>query len=176
MKKWLSIFILLVSTGFVSAQNNLGDLLNQIDQTTLLLYAVFIISFSLLFFALSKFFKESRAIAGLISAAIALLLTYAVNKSGLDIQGFVFGLGISQDALATAIPIVILLGSIFIIIKLAKNSLLVLGGLLILASFFVYEQTALLVLGIILVGIRFFIPKGKWEMKKKDFKNRGAGI
>jgi hypothetical protein len=176
MKKWISFFILLSSISFVSAQNTFGDLLNQIDQTTLLLYAVFIISFSLLFFALSKFFKESRAIAGLISAAIALLLTYAVNKSGLDIQGFVFGLGISQDALATAIPIVILLGSIFIIIKLAKNSLLVLGGLLILASFFVYEQTALLVLGIILVGIRFFIPKGKWEMKKKDFKNRGAGI
>jgi len=166
MKKWISFFILLSSISFVSAQNNLGDLLNQIDQTTLILYVVFIVSFSILFFALGKFFKDNKTIAGLISAGIALLITYAVNKTGWDIQGFVFNLGISQDALATAIPIILIAGIIFIVISLKKDSLLVVGGLLIVASFFVYEQTILLVAGIIIVAIRFFIPRGKWERKK----------
>ena len=121
MKKWISFFILLSSISFVSAQNTFSDLLNQIDQATLLLYAVFIISFSLLFFALSRFFKESRATAGVISAAIALLLTYAVNKSGLDIQGFVFTLGISQDTLATIIPIIITCRKYFHNNKISKK-------------------------------------------------------
>ena len=57
------------------------------------------------------------------------------------------------------------------IIKLAKNSLLVIGVLLIAGSFFVYEQTILVVIGIILIGIRFFIPQGKWEMKKPEKKS-----
>jgi hypothetical protein len=171
MKKWLSVFILLASISFVSAQNNLGDLLNQIDQTTLILYVVFIVSFAILFFALSKFFKDNRSIAGLISAGIALLITYAVNKTGLDIQGFVLNIGISQETLAVVIPIILIAGIIFLIISLKKNSLFVIGGILILASFFVYEQTLLIAVGAILIIIRLFLG-----FKKKDFKNRGAGI
>jgi hypothetical protein len=170
MKKWLSVFILFASIGLVNAAS-LGDLLNQIDQTTLILYAVFIISFSILFFALGKFFKDNRAIAGLISGALALLIVYGVNKTGLDIQGFVFNLGISQDVLATIIPIVLIAGIIFMIIKLKKDSLLVIGGLLIAASFFVYEQTLLIAVGVILAIIWFFMKFGK-----KNFKDRGAGI
>ena len=166
MKKWLSFFILLSSISLVSAQNSISDLLNQINQTDLIVYAVFIITFSILFFALGKFFKDNKTIAGLISAGIALLITYSVNKTGLDIQGFVFNLGISQEVLATALPIILIGGIILMVISLKKDSLLILGGLLIAASFFVYEQTLLLVVGVILIIVRFVIPKGKWERRR----------
>jgi hypothetical protein len=168
MKKLLSLFILLSSISFVSASNNFGDLLNQIDQTTLILYAVFIISFSVLFFTLNKFFKDNRSTSGMISAAIALLITYGVNKSGWDIPQFMFNFGISEEVLATIIPIILIAGIIFLVINLKKDSLLVVGGVLIVASFFVYEQSLLIAVGVILVVIRFFIPKGKWERKKNS--------
>jgi hypothetical protein len=172
MKKWLSVFIFLASISFVSAQNNFSDLLNSIDQTTLILYAVFILSFTILFFSLNHIFKNDKTTSGIISAVISLLIVYGVNKSGLDIQGFIFDLGISQDVLATAIPIILIAGIILMVINLKKDSLIVVGGLLIAASFFVYEQTLLIAVGVILVMIRFFIPKGKWERKKK---NSGSG-
>lgn len=168
MKKWISIFILLASMSFVSAQGTISDLLNSIDETTLILYAVFIISFTLLFFSLNRVFKDNRSTSGIISAAIALLITYGVNKSGWDIQGFAFNLGISSDVLATIIPIILIAGIIFAIIKLKKDSLLVLGGLLIAVSFFVYEQTLLITVGIILAIIWFFMKFGGKKKGKKD--------
>ena len=162
----LTAFILLASISFASAQG-LSDLLNQIDEATIILYAVFIISFSLLFFSLNKVFQGNTSTSGIISVVISLLIVYSVNKSGINLQGVFFDLGISEEILMTIVPIIILLGTVFIVIKLAKESLLVLGGLLIAVSFFVYQQATLMVLGIILIGIRFFIPKGTWEMKKK---------
>ena len=166
MKKWLSTFILLVSISFVSAQGSLSDLLNQVDQATLILYIVFIISFTLLFFSLNRVFKDNRSTSGIISAAIALLITYGVNKSGWDIQGFVFDLGISSDVLATIVPIILIAGIIFMIIKLKKDSLLILGGLFIAASFFVYEQTLLIAVGVIFIIIWFFAKYGKKSKEK----------
>jgi hypothetical protein len=135
----LATFILLASISFVSAQNSISDLLNQIDQSTVVLYAVFLVSFAILFFSLNRVFKDNRSIAGLISAIIAFLLTYFVNKSGLDIQGFFFNLGVSQDLLSTILPLIILGGIVLIIIKLKKSSLFLFGALLIGLSFFVYE-------------------------------------
>ncbi|MEK6827367.1 MAG: hypothetical protein AABX99_02675 [Nanoarchaeota archaeon] len=171
MKKWLSIFVLLNFINFASAQGTISDLLNSVDPSSLIIYAVFLISFTLLFFSLNRVFKDNRTTSGIISAAIALLITYAVNKSGFDISGFFYNFGVSSEIFATIIPIIILLGTLFLIIKLAKNSLLVIGVLLIAGSFFVYEQTILVVIGIILIGIRFFIPQGKWEMKKPEKKS-----
>ncbi len=176
MKKELTgILIFFLAISFVSAAT-LSDLLNQIDESTLVLYAIFIVSFVLLFFSLNKFFKENRTTSGIIAAAISLLLVYFVNKNGIDVSGFLYDLGVSSDALMTILPLVILGGIVIAIIKLAKNSLLVIGGALIFASFFVYAETLLLVVGITLVIIRFLIPKGKWEMKKDKNKDKGAGI
>lgn len=53
----------------------------------------------------------------------------------------------------TIIPIVIIAGVIFVVIKLKGGSLFVFGCALIVLSFFVYEKTLLIVVGIILLFV-----------------------
>lgn len=184
MKKGvLFAFLLLTGISFVSAQG-LSELLNSIDQSTILLFAVFIISFSLLFFALNKVFKkENTTISGIISVAISLLIIYGINKSGFDVQGSLQGIGISAQALGIIIPLVIAAGIIFLIIKLKKKKdiLLILGVLSILLSFFVYEKILLITVGVVMIIIRVALDSGilrgesHAEAVRRNY-NAGAGI
>lgn len=87
-KAVLFAFLFLASINLVSAQSMISDLLNKIDQSMVILSSIFIISFSLLFFALSKTaFKTNGTIAGIIAAILAFLITYGVNKTGFDFPG-----------------------------------------------------------------------------------------
>ena len=159
MKKEMSILLLLMMISFASAQG-LSDLLNQIDESTVILYAIFIVSFSVLFFSLNKVFKDNRTMAGVVSAVISFLIVYGVNKTGFDFQGFFFDIGISEEILMTIVPLIILVGAVFLIIKLKLASMYVFGVLLIASSFFVYEKTFLISLGIIFILIGFFVTLG----------------
>ena len=175
-KELLSFFILITAIGFVAAQNSLTDLLNAIQPDTAVLFATFIIVFALLFFSLGKFFKGNTSIAGIISVAIAFLVTYAVSKSNIDftgISGIFSGIGISSELLlGTIIPIIVLGGIIFMVVKLRKNSLFAIGGLFILISFLMpYTQIVFIIIGVIFIIVRFFIPKGTLEMPKKEPKH-----
>ena len=167
-KSVLSAFLLLLAINFASGQG-LSDLLNDIDESTILLFAVFILAFSFLFFALNKVFKkENTAISGIISVVVAFLITYGISKSGFSLQDSLLGIGISQQALGIIVPLIIVAGIIFLIIKLAKDSLLVIGGLFIVASFFVYAKSILIAIGVILILARIFIKKGVWERPQKE--------
>ena len=65
MKKGLlSFFIWVTAIGFASSQG-LGELLGGIDESTILLFAIFIIAFSLLFFALNRVFKKENTTKGM---------------------------------------------------------------------------------------------------------------
>ena len=64
------------------------------------------------------------------------------------------------------IPILILALAIFLVIKLKKDSLFIFGGFLLASSLFVYEKAIVVVLGIILILVRLFIRKGRWERRK----------
>ncbi|MCL5018336.1 MAG: hypothetical protein M1416_01040 [Candidatus Pacearchaeota archaeon] len=153
-KSLLIVFILVMAVGFVSAQDLLSDLLNSLDESMVVLSAIFIISFSILYFSLSKLlFKKDVTISAVISVILAFLITYGVNKSGFDFSGFFFDLGISENVFMTIIPLAILGGVVFTIIKLGSKSLLVFGGLLVALSFFVYAKALLIVVGIILLII-----------------------
>jgi hypothetical protein len=162
-----AVFLLLTMISFASA-SGLSDILNQIDETTLVLFAIFMVAFVLLFFSLKKVFRGDTTTSGIISVMLALLITYGVNKTGFDVQGLLLNIGVSGEILSTLIPIVIVAGIVFLVIFLAKNSLLVIGGLLILSSIFLYAKTLLIVVGVVLIVVRFLIPKGKWEMKGKS--------
>lgn len=167
MKKELGCFLVLMfSIGLVSAQG-LSDILNQIDQSTVVLFGIFLVAFSLLFFALNRALKGNTAIAGVISAVISFLIVYAINRTGFDLNSYFYGWGISSDVISTIIPLIMLGVAVLLIIKLRKNSLLILGVGLIALSFFVYAQTLLIVVGAVLIIVRFLIPKGKWEMPQK---------
>jgi hypothetical protein len=154
-----AIFLMLAATGFVSAAG-LSDFLNSIDSSTIMLFAVFILAFVILYFSLSKVFKGNTTTSGIVSVVLALLITYGINKTGWDIQGMFYGVGISAEILGVVLPIVLLAGVVFLIIKLKKNSLLALGGLCILASFFVYFKTVLIVVGVILIALRVTLFRG----------------
>ncbi len=167
MKKvTLFTLLVLISTGFASAQNSFSNLLNQIDQSMVILSSIFLLSFALLFLALSRAFKDNKSIAGIVSAIVAFGITYGLNKTGFDFEGFFYNIGISEGVLMTIIPIIILAGMVFAIVKLKSGSLLVFGGLLILLSFFVYEKVILITLGAILlvVGLVLIGRKKKHEI------------
>jgi len=167
-KSLLIIFALVMAVGFVSAQDLLSDLLNTLDESMVILSAIFIISFSILYFSLSKLlFKKNITTSAVISVILAFLITYGVNKSGFDFNGFFFDIGVSENVLMTIIPLVILGGVVFTIIKLGSKSLFVFGGLLVALSFFVYAKALLIIVGIILFIIGFAL----WKSKKDGEEN-----
>jgi len=167
MKKGVALFsiLTLLAMGFISAQNTLSDLLGELDQSIVILFAVFMIAFALSFLALNRVFKEETMISGIIAAVLAFLVTYGVNSSGLDIGNLLSGVGLSETTLFAVIPLLIIAGAIFVIIQMKKDSLFVFGGLLIAGSFFVYTKTLFIVVGIILILVRFFI-RGKEETRR----------
>ena len=166
MKKgWLFTFLLLGTINFISAQNVLSDLLNTFDESLIILSAIFILSFTIIFFALNKsIFKENTPIAAMIAVVISFLIVYGANRTNFDFSNFFFEIGISESVLMTVIPLLILGGVIFTIIKLKGTSLFVFGGLLIVLSFFVYSKATLIFIAIVLFIIGFILmgkKKGK---------------
>jgi hypothetical protein len=164
MKKSVAgILLLLLSFALVRAEN-LSDMLDSLDESMVVYFSVFILCFVLLFFALNKFFKEkNRAFSGIIAMVLSFLIVWGVNKSGFDVEGIFLDLGVPQETLTTIIELIVLGGIIFLIIVLKKNSLFVIGGLLIVGSFFVYAQALLFMVGLALVVIGFIVSfrKGK---------------
>jgi hypothetical protein len=201
MKRGLILGLILGVTliSFVSAQYysagygsySISDALNSIDSLTMILLLVFIISFAFLNFALSKYFQDNKAIAGIVAFSISLGLVYWINSFGInyygfDLEYFLFNLsdsiGISGELFYTLIPIILTIALIYFIwvFKISKT-FMVLGTLLILVSFtdLVYEKGIVLAIGIILliVGIYFSKNKRIVNMKvylkhKKDFIRR----
>ncbi len=162
------VFILLVVIGFASAQSSLSDLLSSIDQSSVTFLSLFIISFGLLFFALSKMFKDNIAIAGIISAMLSFLLVFYVNKAGIDFSGFFFDIGISEVVIAAVLPFIIIGGAILIIVTLKKYSWFAFGGILLVTSIFIYERLLTFVLGVILLFIGLIVAirkKGGREIR-----------
>jgi hypothetical protein len=172
-KDMLGVFILMsalvLSISFTSAAG-ITDILNSIDESTLMFFSIFIISFSFLFFALNKFFKDKPAFAGVIASVLAFLIVYWISRSEFNVSDFFYSLGLSGESVTLLITIIIVAGIIFTIVKLHADSLLVLGGLFIVASFFVYEKEVLIIIGAVLVIIRIaislFTSKEKKEAKK----------
>jgi len=167
MKKIFSILSLLMSINFVSAFN-LSEALSGIDESLVVLIALFIIIFSLTFFALKNVFKDNPTIAGVVAAAVSFLAIYGINKSEFNTEDFVLNIGISESSFALLVFLVIIAGIIFMFIKLKANALLVLGLILIVASFFVYAQNMLLIIGSVLIISRLFMKINDKETANKS--------
>ena len=76
----------LIMSNFASAQysNSFGNILNSIDESTIVLGLAFVIAFVLINYSLSKFFKGNKSISGTLSIAISLLIIYGINRSGFN--------------------------------------------------------------------------------------------
>ena len=95
-KKGLSLFLFSVLfIGLASAQfygtASIGNMLNSVDDSTLVLGGIFLIVFLLVNYSLEKFFKGNKAVAGGISFAVALLVIWGVNRSGFEYTNLFYG-------------------------------------------------------------------------------------
>ena len=130
---------------------------------------VFIVSFSLIFFSLSKLFKTNKAIASIVSLATSFLVTYGVSKYGINFRDFFSSLGISAETLAVLIPILLLALAIFLVIQFKGKSFLIFGALLIASAFFIEEEEIVIVVGaiLLLIGFLSLSKKGKKSQLEK---------
>lgn len=157
---FISVILGIILTSFVSAQFyggfSLSDILYSVDPSTMILGLVFVVSFAFLNYALSRAFRDNKAIAGVIAFAISLGLIYWVNLYGLDFEGFFYSVGFSSGILYTITPLLLIGGAIFLVIKLGFGAMLaIVGGFLLLVSFtdLVYEKGFTFIIGIILLGV-----------------------
>lgn len=148
----LLVFLTVILINFISAATfSLRDSLTTIDEGTLFVLSVFIISFALIFLSLSKLFKTNKPIAAIVSLVTSFLVTYWISKSDLRIENLFSDLGISEEILYVLIPLLIIVFSIFLAIQLKKKSLIVFGILLLVSSPFIEEQALVIAVGLILL-------------------------
>lgn len=151
----------------------LRDIFNTIDPNTMVLGLLFIIFYVFINLSLSRIFKKERASAAIISLSISLLAVYGINKLNWDLNGFVSNIGISENFLYAVVPWIILglavLGS-FVKDESGRRKfrlyrlLMILGALLIVLSFFAYEQGITMIIGIALIALGILIW---WFVTKK---------
>jgi len=156
MKKMFSILVLLMSMNLISAES-LSESLLQLDQSLVILIALFIIIFSVSFFSLKNIFKKTPAIGGIISLAFSFLAIYGINKMGINTEEWVLNIGLSTSSLSLLLFTIIVLGITYMFIKLKLKAFLILGGIIFASSFFVYAKNLLIFVGMILIAIWFFI-------------------
>ena len=117
----MTLVSIIILTNFASAYSSdpLRDFFDSIGPTTFTLGVVFIVSFALLYFALTKTFKKEKTTPGIIALAIALLITYGANRSNLDLQQYFF---YQQDwSITTILFVLAIIGIAIWIIKEEKK-------------------------------------------------------
>ena len=168
MFAFTSIF-LVAMINFVSAQFygrfSISDILSSIDSSTVLLGVVFIVAFAFINQALIRtVFRDNAAIAGVIAFAVSFGIVWAVNRTGLDFEGFFYTLGFSEGFLATIVLLALIGGGIYLGFKYGLGIMLtIVGGFFMILSFtdFIYETGTTFVIGLIFGGI------GIWLLSKK---------
>ncbi len=174
---FISVILGIFSINFVSAQFyggfGLSSILNSIDPSTMILGLIFIVAFALLNYSLSRVFRDNKTIGVIIAFSLSIGIIYAINLTGLDFQGFFYGIGFSSGILYTIIPFLLIGGAIYLVIKFDFGTMLaIVGGFLFLIGLtdLVYEKGFVITIGLIL----FFI--GIWiKRKKKPSINNNIG-
>jgi len=145
------------------AMEVIRNVLGGIDPNTMILGLLFVIFFAIINFALGKSLRDKKT-SGIIAFCISLLAVYGINRTNFDVSGMFYSIGISEEMIYTILPWIILVGLIFMIWKLKLPlTLMLVGIILIIASFFVYEQTWVLIVGIVLFVLGFLL----WLRRKK---------
>jgi hypothetical protein len=189
----ISLFLInFVSAQFFSGYNrfSFSDFLRSIDPQIMILGGLFLIFFILIFYPLSRVFKDSygqpnKTIAGILAFIISTLIIYGINRFGFDIEGMFYGLGISGDLLYIILPIILLIGAIFIIWGFSRGRgiisgfvavFLIFGALLTLLTLstnIFYEKGLVLTIGVVmfLIGVILW-----WWKRRRKRGLPGIGI
>ncbi len=133
---------------------SLGELLDSVDNSTMILGSLSIIFFTFINFVLTRFFKHKdgtpmKGPAAVVALAMSILMVWGLNKTGLDYEDFLSNLGISGDLLGTILPIILLVGIVILIWKFKSLTLLLIGALFIVAGMtgWLYEEDAAYMIG-----------------------------
>ncbi len=171
--------LMIILTSFVSAALSINDLSDfaGVDTETLVLTAVFLIVFTLIYLPLNKVlgsrYKQSKAAAFLISICSAfLIIYYGIYQSNINVENFLIGdIGVSEGLLWILVPIILIAGLIFLMFKLKKKLLLLLGLFFILLSLtnLVFQKTFFrwLGIGLIAIWVVWWLVKVFWSRRKK---------
>ncbi|MDP2628764.1 MAG: hypothetical protein Q8P15_02620, partial [Nanoarchaeota archaeon] len=105
----------------------------------------------------SRYFKDNKATAGVIAFAASLLIVFGIYKNGFDIESVFGDFGVTSDLFYTLLPLTVIAGIVFLIVKFKRKSLLIMGLLLFVLSILTYEKATLWLIGGILIIIWFFV-------------------
>ncbi len=143
----------------------LNTFFETIGWENLLLICIFMISLTFLKFALKKTFDKGTS--NILSVVIALLITGGLYFSGLDVQGGLISIGIGEDIITTIVPLILVIGIIYLLFKYKSKFFLIAGIVFILLAMFklVYETTIMWILGIVCLFIGLLLW---WKGKKKE--------
>jgi hypothetical protein len=168
-----SVVTSLFAMNFVSAAVSIGNFFDQIEPSTMILGALFMIFFAFINFILTKsVMKDNRPVAGVISLCISLLAVYGLYYANFDVIGLMFNFGITEDIITTWVPILLLGLAIFFSIKFhVSYVMMALGALFLILGLTnaVYESALSIFSGIalLILGVIWAAKHNKW-FKKKD--------
>jgi len=196
MKRGLLGFSLLILlTQVISAQFysgyggfSLTNFFSKIDPTTIIFGLLFLIFFALIFYALSRIFKDpygqpNKGIAGTIAFAVTSLIIYGLYRTGFNFEGIFYNFGLSIDSLYPILGVLFLIVAVLLIWGLGRTKdefgkktfslrrgvggfFMLFGLFLILLTIFTeifYEKLTTLIIGIVLLVIGLVL----WRRRKK---------
>ena len=172
----VGLFLINFASATYYGSLSLSDLLNEIDASTIFLGAIFIISFAFINSSLVRVFRDNKTASTVISLTISLGVIYAINLTGLDFQGFFYNIGLSTGFLTTIASLILIGGGIYLTFRFGfATMLIVLGGFFLILSStnFIYETGTTIVIGIILIGIGFWLRKKKHSLVGPNYSDYG---
>ncbi len=150
-----------------------GELFDSIDSSTMLLGSLFLIFFAIIYFATSRVFKDrsgypNKGVASTISIVTSLLIVYGIHQTGFEVEELFYNIGVSEGMLNTLVPIILLIGAIYLIYRFKfKGFFLTFGALFIGLSFtdLIYAKGLLASIGAAFILIGLFLLR---RAKKKE--------
>jgi hypothetical protein len=188
MKRGLLGFpLLILLTQVISAQFfsgyggfSLAEFFNRIDPQTIILVLLFLIFFALIFYALSRIFKDpygqpNKGIAGTIAFCISAIIIYGLYRTGFDIGNIFYDWGFSVGSLYPILSIVFLIVAGLLIWKLKVGGFLMTFGLFILLltifTDIFYEKGLPSIIGIVSFVVGFLL----WRWRRRRYVGGGIG-
>ncbi len=188
----LAFFTFLTSLSlinFVSAQFfwgyggqfSLAQFFDSLDPSTVVYGLLFFILFTFILMALTRMSlfrgkngEPNNIAAAAVSFSVSALIVYYLYRSGYNLESFFYELGFSGDLYSLLLAVLVVIVSIFVIMKFKLPGFLIISGLLaILIALFtdlIYEKGIVLVIGILLVIIGLSLGKAARKWWKQEIR------
>ncbi len=170
------MFVNFASAAFYGTAS-IGNMLNSVDDSTIVLGAIFLIVFVLVFVSLEKFFKGNKPVAGAIAFAVALLVIWGTNRSGFSYTNIFYGafFFLPPGFLESVWPFLVLGLFIFAIIKFGVRGpgyfMIIAGVMLFFLSmigvFYEFGATVGISFFLFVIGIAWILVARKLGFKSK---------